>query len=85
LRSAVSYAGSLAHLGERPAITEFPRRKDFNEKLQEILKSSPRPPVTEFDPLRQGLKEFEDQYKDLRALNDPKGIYSRFPADIHWN
>ena len=85
LRSAVSYAGSLAHLGEHPAITEFPRRKDFNEKLQEILKSSPRPPVTEFDPLRQGLKEFEDQYKDLRALNDPKGIYSRFPADIHWN
>jgi hypothetical protein len=32
-----------------------------------------------------GLKQFEDQYKDLRALNDPKGIYSRFPADILWN
>jgi protease-4 len=85
LRSAVSYAGNLAHLGEHPVITEFPGRKDFNEKLQEILKATPRPPVAGFDPLRQGLKEFEDQYKDLRALNDPQGIYSRFPADIHWN
>jgi protease-4 len=85
LRSAVSYAGNLAHLGEHPAITEFPGRQDFNEKLQEILKATPRPPVAKFDPLRQGLKEFEDQYKDLRALNDPEGIYSRFPADIHWN
>jgi protease IV len=85
LRSAVSYAGNLAQLGEHPAITEFPGHKDFNEKLQEILKATPRPPVAGFDPMRQGLKELEDQYRDLRTLNDPKGIYSRFPADIHWN
>jgi len=85
LRSAVSYAGNLAHLGAHPVITEFPERKEFNEKLQEILKAAPRPPVAKFDPIRLGLKQFEDQYKDLRALNDPKGIYSRFPADILWN
>jgi protease-4 len=85
LRSAVSYAGKLAHLGEHPVITEFPGSKDFNEKLQEILKATPRPPVAGFDPVRQGWKELEGLYKELRALNDPKGIYSRFPADIHWN
>jgi protease-4 len=85
LRSAVSYAGNLAHLGEHPVITEFPGSKDFNEKLQEILKATPRPPVAGFDPVRQGWKELEGLYKELRALNDPKGIYSRFPADIHWN
>jgi protease-4 len=85
LRSAVSYAGNLAHLGEHPVITEFPGSKDFNEKLQEILKATPRPPVAGFDPVRQGWKELEGLYKELRVLNDPKGIYSRFPADIHWN
>ena len=85
LRSAVSYAGNLAHLGEHPVITEFPGSKDFNEKLQEILKAAPRPPVAGFDPVRQGWKELEGLYKELRVLNDPKGIYSRFPADIHWN
>ncbi|PWT79254.1 MAG: signal peptide peptidase SppA, partial [Acidobacteria bacterium] len=85
LRSAVSYAGNLVHLGEHPAITEFPERKDLNEKLREILGSSPRPPVAGFDPIRQGLKEMERQYRDLRDLNDPRGLYSRFPVDINWN
>jgi protease IV len=85
LRSAVFYAGNLAHLGEHPVITEFPGPKDFNEKLQEILKATPRPPVAGFDPVRQGWKELEGLYKELRVLNDPRGIYSRFPADIHWN
>ena len=85
LRSAVLYAGTLAHLGEQPAITEFPAHKDFKEKLQEIFKATPRPPIAGFDPVRQGIKEIEDQYNFLRALNDPRGIYSRFPAGIRWN
>jgi len=85
LRSAISYAGNLVHLGVHPPITEFPGHKDFNEKLREILKSVPRPPVAKVDPVREGLKEIEDQLNDLRTLNDPKGLYSRFPADIHWN
>jgi protease IV len=85
LRSAISYAGNLVHLGARPVITEFPGHKDFSEKLREILKSAPRPPVAKVDPVREGLKAIEDQFKDLRALNDPQGLYSRFPVDIHWN
>jgi len=85
LRAAVSYVGNLTHLGAHPMITEFPARKDFNEKLQEILRATPKPPVAGFDPIRQGLKEVENRLQDFRALNDPAGIYSRFPVDIHWN
>ena len=54
-------------------------------KLQEILKSAPRPPVAKIDLVHEGLKAVEDQLKDMRTLNDPKGLYSRFPAGIHWN
>ncbi len=82
LGSAIAYAANLAHLGDRPAIVEFPGRKDLSEKLRELLKSSPRPPVTKLDPIGQCVKELADKLRDLRALNDPEGIYARFPTDI---
>jgi len=85
LNSAILYAAGLAHLGDQPRITEFPGRKDLSEKLKELFKSTPRPPVARFDPVDLGVQELETELKDLRALNDPAGIYARFPTDIRWN
>ena len=85
LSSAIEYAANLAHLGGQPRIKEFPERKDLSEKLKELFKSTPRPPVARFDPVELGVQEFESELKDLRTLNDPQGIYARFPADIRWN
>jgi len=85
LSSAIAYAANLAHLGGQPQIKEFPERKDLSEKLKELFKSTPRPPVARFDPVGLGVQEFENELKDLRTLNDPQGIYARFPADIRWN
>ena len=85
LNSAISYAADLVHLGEQPRITEFPGRKDLSEKLKELFKSTPRPPVARFDPVGMGVEEFEAELKDLRALNDPAGVYARFPTDIRFN
>jgi protease-4 len=85
LDSAIAYAANLAHLGGQPRIVEFPRRKDLSEKLKELFQSTPRPPVARFDPIGLGVQELEDGLKDLRALNDPEGIYARFPSDIRWN
>src|SRR6202162_5563427 len=85
LGSAIAYAANLARLGEQPRITEFPGRKDLSEKLKELFKSTPRPPVARFDPVDLGVQKLESELKDLRALNDPKGIYPRFPIDIRWN
>jgi protease IV len=82
LGSAIAYASNLAHLGDHPAIIEFPARKDLNEKLKELFKSVPRPPVARLDPINQWVKDLKDRIKDLRALNDPEGIYARFPSDI---
>jgi protease-4 len=85
LSSAIVYAAGLVHLGDQPRLTEFPGRKDLSEKLKELFKSTPRPPVARFDPVGQGVQELETELNDLRALNDPAGIYSRFPIDIGWN
>ena len=63
----------------------IPGRKDLSEKLKELFKSTPRPPVARFDPVGLGVQELENDLKDLRALNDPEGIYARFPVDIRWN
>jgi protease IV len=85
LNSAIAYAANLAHLGDQPRITDFPGRKDLSEKLKELFQSTPRPPVARFDPVGRGIQEIENELKDLRALNDPQGIYARFPAGIQWN
>jgi protease IV len=80
--SAVAYAANLAHLGEHPAIIEFPGRKDLSEKLKELFKSAPRPPVAKLDLVSQYVKELVNEFRDLQALNDPEGIYARIPTDI---
>jgi protease IV len=85
LNSAIAYAANLAHLGDQPRITEFPGRKDLSQKLKELFQSTPRPPVARFDPVGLGIQEIENELRDLRALNDPQGIYARFPAGIQWN
>ena len=85
LDSAIAYAAKLAVLGDHPSITEFPARKDLNEKLKELFKSVPRPPVAKSNPVDVGITQLEHELIDLRALNDPCGTYARFPSDIHWN
>ncbi len=85
LGAAIAYASNLANLGDRPKISEFPGRKDLSEKLKELFKATPRPPVARFDALGRGVEVLENQLKELRALNDPQGIYARFPSDIRWN
>jgi protease IV len=85
LTSAIAYAAKEANLGDHPSITEFPSRKDLSDKLKELFTSTVRPTVARFDPVELGVQQLEHQLIDLRALNDPNGIYARFPADIIWN
>ncbi len=85
LDAAIAYAAKQANLGAHPVLSEYPSRKDLNEKIKELLKSTPRPPVAKFDPVELGVQQMEHQLISLRALNDPNGLYVRFPADIIWN
>jgi len=85
LNSAIVYASTLAQLGDHPRTAEFPAHKTFNAKLQELFRSVPRPPVAEIDPVSNILKDIKSQLDEIRSLNDPQGIYARFPVDTRWN
>ena len=84
LQAAISYAGTLAKLGDNPKITEYPVKKDLNEKLKELFKGSERPPVSKLDPINQELKALEAELHTLTHLNDPQGIYALLPIGIDW-
>ncbi len=84
LQAAISYAGTSANLGDNPKITEYPAKKDLNEKLKELFKGSERPPVSKLDPINQELKALEAELHTLTHLNDPQGIYALLPIGIDW-
>jgi len=85
LVETVQYASKVTNLGDNPRIVEYPARKTLEEKLQEILETTPRPPVSRLDPINAGLKELEHQLQNFRSLNDPHNIYALFPDQIRWN
>ena len=84
LQSAISYAGTSANLGDNPKITEYPAKKDLNEKLKELFKGNERPPVSKLDPINRELKALEAELHMLTHLNDPQGIYALLPIGIDW-
>jgi len=84
LQAAISYAGTSANLGDNPKITEYPAKKDLNEKLKELFKGSERPPVSKLDPINQELKALEAELHTLTHLNDPQGVYALLPIGIDW-
>jgi protease IV len=84
LQAAISYAGTLANLGDNPKITEYPAKKDLNEKLKELLKGTERPPVSKLDPINHELKALAAKLDTLTHLNDPQGIYAFLPIGIDW-
>jgi protease-4 len=84
LQSAISYAGTLANLGDSPKIAEYPAKKDLNEKLKELFKSNERPPVSKLDPINRELKALETELHTLTHLNDPQGVYALLPIGIEW-
>jgi protease-4 len=84
LQAAISYAGKLVNLGDTPKITEYPAKKDLNERLKELFKGSERPPVSKLDPINRELKALETDLQTLTRLNDPQGIYALLPFGIEW-
>ena len=74
----------MANLGDNPKITEYPARKDLNEKLKELFKGNERPPVSKLDPINRELKALETDLSTLTHLNDPQGVYALLPIGIEW-
>ena len=84
LQSAIAYAGTLANLGDNPKVTEYPAKKDLNERLKELIKGTERPPVSKLDPINRELKTLETELQTLTHLNDPQGVYALLPIGVEW-
>ena len=82
LDRAISYAAGKASLGGNYRLTEYPRRKQLAEVIQELMRDATPDQNGSEGALLKLFGQFKDQAQVLLRYNDPHGIYARLPADI---
>ena len=82
LGSAIAFAAKRAKLGTNYRLTEYPRKKQLAELINEMLRGM-APEQTEDDgALMKMCGELKGQARVLLRLNDPRGAYARLPVNI---
>jgi protease IV len=84
LEDAIRAAAQQAKLGDDWELDEYPRAKlSFEAKLLgQLFKSTLSDSSTQsspIDPLTAEIQNFQADFATLKAMNDPRGIYSRLP------
>jgi protease-4 len=82
LTNAINYAARKAGLGPRFRIEEYPRRRELQDIINEIMQGMSSGDTLGDGALKQMLGEFKAQLKVLSRFNDPHGVYARLPVDI---
>ncbi|HZL46471.1 MAG TPA: signal peptide peptidase SppA [Opitutaceae bacterium] len=82
LGRAIAYAAQKASLGTNYRLTEFPRKKQLAELINELLRDMAPDQAGSDDALMKLFGEFKDQARVLLRYNDPRGVYARLPVDI---
>ena len=82
LEAAINYAATQAKLGSNYRLTEFPRKKEFAEALQELFEK-----FIPNNARASGLTgmisaRLEAELAPLRSFNDPHGLYARLPLNL---
>jgi protease IV len=87
LSDAIKYAGKQAGLGPSFRLVEYPRSKNLSEALAEMLGRWAPPSLRLHSTGLVGQIEdrLSAELSQLRAYNDPRGVYARMPVnlDIH--
>jgi protease-4 len=78
LTKAIDYAAQRANLGKDWAVREFPEEKGLLETLSEMLGGG-RKPLSRDDAVTKLLRDVGEDLRNLRALNDPAGVYAVMP------
>ncbi|MBW4541997.1 MAG: signal peptide peptidase SppA [Myxacorys chilensis ATA2-1-KO14] len=65
-------------------VEEYPKSRTFEEQLLErLVGSSLRSGAPKADdPFAQSVETFQQNFKSLRSMNDPRNIYLRLPVDF---
>jgi protease-4 len=80
LQDAVDDAASVAKLGSRYKVKEYPESLTFAENLALLLTNQESPvDQTKLDPLTRQFTKMKRDLKTLQEFNDPFGTYARLP------
>lgn len=83
LDKAIAYAAGKAGLGGDFRVSEYPRKKQFAEAMQEAIeKISPNSSARATGVAAQISQRIEAEMKTLSTFNDPAGIYTRLPLEV---
>ena len=82
LDAAIKYAAAQAGLGANPRLTEFPRRKEFAEALQDLFQKLTPNNARSAGLATQIASRLEAEIQTLRTYNDPHGLYARLPVNL---
>jgi protease-4 len=82
LGPAVAYAAKKASLGKNYRLSEYPRKRQLAEIINDLLRDMAPDQTGSGDALMKLFGELKDQARVLLRYNDPRGVYARLPADI---
>ena len=82
LGKAITFAAEKAGLGTNYRLTEYPRKRQLAEIINEMMRGMAPDQAGGDDALLKVLGEFKEQAHVLLRLNDPRGVYARLPVNI---
>jgi protease-4 len=85
LDDAIANAGKQAGLGSNPRLEEFPRSKNLSEAIAEAFGRFAPSSLhlhSEGGIIGQITDRLNAELAQLRAFNDPRGVYARLPMDL---
>jgi protease-4 len=84
LADALRYAGRTANLGEHFKVTEYPKSRKLSDAIAEALgRFAPSGLHVQTTGVIGEIEgRIMNEFKMLKALNDPQGLYARMPVDL---
>jgi len=82
LGRAITYAAEKAKLGTNYRLTEYPRKKQLAELINEMFRGMAPDQTGDDNALLKLVGEFKAQARVLMQYNDPRGVYARLPENI---
>jgi protease-4 len=79
LDTAIAYAARQAGLGPNFQLTEYPRKKELLEAIEELIERHAPSRAHSAGLATRIAERLEAELKTLRSFNDPQGIYARLP------
>ena len=83
LEAAISYAAEQAELGDNWEIEEYPQQQRFDKILERLIGIRTSEPTEQLDALTAEFLKLKEDLSIFQDLNDPKGIYTRMPFNLH--